>query len=73
MSGSSRWPVTWDDAREALLDSALAATPTQRLQWLEAALKLAYDAGALHADVPASGVPQAPPSLRDDPNGRERS
>ena len=45
------WPVSWDATRDALLDSALAATPAQRLAWLEAALQLAYATGALSADA----------------------
>jgi hypothetical protein len=36
-----RWPVTFEDAAEAHLDAVLAATPAQRLAWLEDALKLA--------------------------------
>ena len=44
------WPVSWDATRDALLDSALAATPVQRLAWLEAALRLAFATGALPAD-----------------------
>jgi hypothetical protein len=32
---------------KAFLDAMLAATPTQRLAWLEEALRLAYASGAL--------------------------
>jgi hypothetical protein len=42
-----RWHATWDDARKQLLESTLAATPAQRLAWLEEVLELAYRAGAL--------------------------
>ena len=37
----------WDAARPDLLDATLAATPAQRLAWLEEALRLAYASGAL--------------------------
>ena len=42
-----RWPVSWQASRDALLDDSLAATPAQRLQWLEEVLLMAYRAGAL--------------------------
>ena len=41
------WKATWEGAREQLLKATLAATPAQRLAWLEEALELAYLAGAL--------------------------
>ena len=45
---SAAWKiVTWDGNRDALLDSTLAATPAQRLAWLEDAIEIAYHAGAL--------------------------
>ena len=45
---SAGWKtVTWDGNRNALLDSTLAATPAQRLAWLEDAIEIAYRAGAL--------------------------
>jgi hypothetical protein len=34
-------------ARRQLLESTLAATPAQRLAWLEEVLEIAYRAGAL--------------------------
>ncbi len=40
------YPVTWDEVKDAELDDALRATPAQRLAWLEAAMKLAWMAGA---------------------------
>ena len=43
-------PVTWDEVKEAELDDALRATPTQRLAWLEEALKLAWSAGATRGE-----------------------
>ena len=44
---SDRWDATWEGARKQLLESALAATPAQRLAWLEEVLDLAHRAGAL--------------------------
>lgn len=42
-----RWEATWDDARRQLLESTLAATPAQRLAWLEEMIQLAWRTGAL--------------------------
>ena len=44
---SDSWNATWEGVRKQLLRSTLAATPAQRLAWLEEALELAYRAGAL--------------------------
>ena len=38
------WYGTWEGNREARLDAALAATPAQRLAWLEDALYFAFQA-----------------------------
>jgi hypothetical protein len=37
----------WDARDQSLLSATLAATPTQRIAWLEEALQLAYATGAL--------------------------
>jgi hypothetical protein len=42
-----RWDATWKGTRRQLLESTFAATPAQRLAWLEEALELAYRSGAL--------------------------
>lgn len=42
-----RWDATWEGARRQLLESTYAATPAQRLAWLEEVLELAYRSGAL--------------------------
>jgi hypothetical protein len=39
--------ANWDVAQQNLLAATLAATPTQRLDWLEEVLHLAYASGAL--------------------------
>jgi len=41
------WPVSWVANRTTQRESTAAATPAQRLAWLEAALRLAHHAGAL--------------------------
>ena len=42
----------WDEHREAELDRWLEATPTQRLVWLDSALRLAHATGALPKPPP---------------------
>ena len=44
-----RWVVTWEDVERAQLETMLAATPAQRLAWLEEAMRLAHASGALEA------------------------
>jgi GrpB-like predicted nucleotidyltransferase (UPF0157 family) len=44
------WQAGWQDNERAQLRSWLRATPAQRLSWLEEAIKLAYQAGALNAN-----------------------
>jgi hypothetical protein len=44
---SDRWDATWEGTRKQQLESTLAATPAQRLAWLEEALEIAHLAGAL--------------------------
>ena len=44
-----RWDVTWADVERAQLETMLAATPAQRLAWLEEAMRLAHASGALAA------------------------
>lgn len=41
------WDASWEGARNQLLKATLAATPAQRLAWLEEMLELAHRAGAL--------------------------
>lgn len=41
------WDASWEGAREQLLEATLAATPAQRLAWLEEVLELAHRAGSL--------------------------
>ncbi len=53
---SDHWDATWEGARRFRLESTLAATPAQRLAWLEEILELAYCAGALEAKPPKRKV-----------------
>lgn len=41
------WHVDWDEQRRWQLRSTAAASPAQRLAWLEDAIRLAYSSGAL--------------------------
>ena len=54
-----QWVGTWADVEQAQLESMLAATPAQRLAWLEEAMRLAYASGALRADRRAPPSPKA--------------
>ncbi len=46
------WQAGWKDNERAQLRSWLEATPAQRLAWLEEAIELAYQAGALQPEQP---------------------
>ena len=54
-----QWVGTWADVEQAQLESMLAATPAQRLAWLEEAMRLAYASGALRADRRVPPSPKA--------------
>ena len=47
MADEKSWECGWEDARKRALTAGLAATPTQRLEWLEEMIRLAHAAGAL--------------------------
>jgi hypothetical protein len=46
-AGQDDWPVTWAAQREDQLARALAASPAERLAWLEEMIRLAFQTGAL--------------------------
>ena len=46
-SGDESWRASWEDAEKRKLTNAVAATPAQRLAWLEEAIRLAHQTGAL--------------------------
>jgi hypothetical protein len=49
-----RWPVSWEASRRSQFRDMAKATPIQRLDWLEQALRVALASGALsRADDPA--------------------
>lgn len=55
------WNATWEGARRQHLEATRAATPAQRLAWLEEVLELAYRAGALgKAPADPGGRPRRP-------------
>jgi len=43
----TEWNVDWEGHRRQQLTAALQATPAQRLAWLEEALRIAHQSGAL--------------------------
>lgn len=42
-----RWDGGWDATRRRQRDAWSASTPTERLAWLERAIRFAHEAGAL--------------------------
>jgi hypothetical protein len=49
-SAHDTWRGDFQSAEERLLDASLAASPSQRLKWLEEALAFAAKMGALRSD-----------------------
>ena len=47
--GGRGWKCTWAGVEPAQLETMLAATPAERLAWLEEAMRLARASGALVA------------------------
>ena len=45
MTAQDEWRGDWETAEEQSLRAGLAATPEQRLEWLQAALEFAYAVG----------------------------
>lgn len=43
------WDASWEGTERAQLETMLAATPAERLAWLEEAMRLAHASGALAA------------------------
>ena len=44
---STAWQASWTDNREDQLARTLAATPAERLAWLEEMIEVAFRTGAL--------------------------
>jgi hypothetical protein len=55
-SAENAWRGDFQSAEERLLEASLAATPSQRLKWLEEALAFAEKMGAL----PRKDTPDRP-------------
>ena len=55
------WTSTFEDSEDRLLDIALAASPQQRLEWLEEAQRFALESGILDAQRAGSSVTNRPP------------
>jgi hypothetical protein len=49
------WDAGWEGARRFQVERALAATPAERLAWLEQAIELAHRSGALPAPLGPDG------------------
>ena len=56
--GDAQWDGGWDHHLRAQLEAWSRATPAQLLAWLEDALALAHEAGALSRGRPHPGVDQ---------------
>ena len=65
MSEPEDWSSDWADAERQLLRNALDATPEQRLEWLEQAVRFAWETGALRRDINEKGGQMAAPSDDD--------
>lgn len=48
--GAQDWKAGWEEKEANRLEASLSATPAQRLAWLEEAIELAWETGALPAE-----------------------
>lgn len=67
LSGDPWESSTWEGNARWQLARTLAATPLQRLEWLEEALELAWAAGAIERRFPetVAPLPSTPPTPID--------
>jgi hypothetical protein len=65
-------PADFRAAEDHALDASLAATPSQRLTWLEEALAFALRVGALPRPDEETGQRNGIPLMPQRPNGSER-
>ncbi len=63
---SAPWPKGWDAHRRAQLERWMAATPAQRLAWLEEMIALAWKSGALPRREGTKGGEEAATRVRRD-------
>jgi hypothetical protein len=64
------WRADFRAAEEQSLEASLAATPSQRLAWLEQALAFAYRVGALPLDESYTRIDGALETRRPAPEGK---
>jgi hypothetical protein len=69
---NAEWPADFRAAEDHALDASLAATPSQRLAWLEEALAFAFRVGALPRPDEETGQRNGIPLMPQRPNGSER-
>lgn len=62
---SGDWPDGWEEHKRRQLASFLAATPAQRLAWLEEMIELAHRSGALPRPRAATAWDGGAPGRRD--------
>jgi hypothetical protein len=71
-AASAEWTADFRAAEDQTLEASLAATPSQRLAWLEEALAFAWKVGALprsdEENVVRNGVPLLPPRPKENPH-----
>lgn len=53
-TGVEEWPAGWESQQAATQQACLAATPAERLEWLEEVIEIAWASGAL----PREGSPR---------------
>jgi len=61
----AEWPEGWDGHRRAQRKRWMAATPAQRLAWLEEMIVLAWKTGALPRREETGGGEETRPRRRD--------
>lgn len=68
----AEWPADFRSAEDQSLEASLAATPSQRLAWLEEALAFALKVGALPRPDDETGVRNGVPLMPQRPKESER-
>lgn len=63
------WTSTFEDAELRRLEISLAATPEQRLDWLEQAQLFALESGAQPADTPKRAARPSEPDASPESGG----
>lgn len=71
-SKADEWPADFRAAEDQTLDASLAATPSQRLAWLEEALSFALRVGALPRPDDETGERNGIPLMPQRPKESQR-